>query len=132
MGRPAQSGSTNSRWCNGRVNNSSLHSGVVEHLERVEQVGLDIRDVSALSFQHVQKLQPSTDKRGAEKVLARRKGARENTLHLARGDTEHSDFVDRVAIRGGVRTSRALVLSAIRRHLAYHAAYFPIRRLLDW
>ena len=64
--------------------------------------------------------------------MARRKGVRENAVHLAGGDREHSDLVDRVASRPSVRKPRALVFSAIRRHLAHHASYFLIERLPDW
>ena len=64
--------------------------------------------------------------------MARRKGARENTVHFAGGDREHSDLVNRLASSGGVRKSWALVLSAIRRRLAHHAAYCPLRRLPGW
>jgi hypothetical protein len=96
------------------------------------RTGLDIRNASALSFQHVQGQQPGTDKRDAEEVLARRESARENTVHLPGFDREHSDLVNRDAGRAGFQKSRALVLSAIRRRLAHHAAYFPLRRLPGW
>jgi hypothetical protein len=109
------------------------HGGVEKSWEGGEpnKSGLDIRVASALSLQHDQS-QPSTDKHGAEEVLARQKGTGKDAVHLAGGDREPSDSVNRVASRARVRKSRALILSAIRRHLADHAAYFPIRWLLDW
>jgi hypothetical protein len=83
---------------------------------------------SALLFQH--ELQPSTDESGAEEELARTQSARQEKVHLARGDREHSDLVGRAACGAGVR-SRALVLSAIPCHLVRHAAHFSVRRVLN-
>ena len=96
-----------------------------------DESGLDICDTLALSCQHVWGSQPSTDKRSTETTLVGRKGTRQNTIHLSRGDKDNSDLADRATCRAGVPISRTVVLSTILSDLVHPAAHFPVRWVLD-